>query len=116
MALRAAGQSKRGAVFTSKRGQTDGSRRSGRELGDDERRGGAGNMRIFSGARRLRLSLAAAFVLTLALLALVGPFSGGATAADTCTDSWKAAVSGDWNTATNWSTNAVPTSGDDACI
>jgi fibronectin-binding autotransporter adhesin len=33
-----------------------------------------------------------------------------------CTDSWKAAVSGNWDTATNWSTGAVPGSGDVACI
>ncbi|MGA2211498.1 MAG: hypothetical protein ABSH30_17935, partial [Acidimicrobiales bacterium] len=34
----------------------------------------------------------------------------------TCTDSWKAATSGLWNTATNWSTGSVPTSTSAACI
>jgi hypothetical protein len=34
----------------------------------------------------------------------------------TCTDSWKTATSGLWNTATNWSTGAVPTSSSAACI
>ena len=34
----------------------------------------------------------------------------------TCTDSWKTAASGAWNTATNWSTGAVPTSTDNVCI
>jgi hypothetical protein len=33
-----------------------------------------------------------------------------------CTDSWKKAESGDWSTAANWSTGAVPTSADNACI
>jgi hypothetical protein len=34
----------------------------------------------------------------------------------TCTDSWKTAASGQWSVAANWSTGAVPTSSDNACI
>jgi fibronectin-binding autotransporter adhesin len=33
-----------------------------------------------------------------------------------CTDSWKTATSGNWDTATNWSTGVVPGSSDTACI
>jgi hypothetical protein len=33
-----------------------------------------------------------------------------------CTDSWKKAQSGDWDTAADWSTGSVPTSSDNACI
>ncbi len=33
-----------------------------------------------------------------------------------CTDSWKAATSGAWTTAANWSTGVVPTSSDNVCI
>ena len=33
-----------------------------------------------------------------------------------CTDSWKTAASGPWNTPGNWTTGAVPTSTDNACI
>ena len=33
-----------------------------------------------------------------------------------CTDSWKTATSGNWDTPTNWSTGAVPGSSDVACI
>jgi hypothetical protein len=39
-----------------------------------------------------------------------------AAAASACTDSWKTAASGNWNVGANWSTGAVPGSGDDACI
>jgi hypothetical protein len=34
----------------------------------------------------------------------------------TCTDNWKAAVSGHWSTASDWSTGVVPTSSDNVCI
>ncbi len=34
----------------------------------------------------------------------------------TCTDKWKAAVSGSWSTAADWSTGVVPTSSDNVCI
>jgi len=34
----------------------------------------------------------------------------------TCTDSWKVATAGLWNTAANWSTGSVPTSTSAACI
>ena len=33
-----------------------------------------------------------------------------------CTDSWAKPVSGEWNTAADWSTGKVPTSGDEVCI
>ncbi len=39
-----------------------------------------------------------------------------AHAQPTCTDSWANAVSGQWNTASNWSQNRVPASTDDVCI
>ncbi len=31
-------------------------------------------------------------------------------------DSWANPISGNWQTATNWSTGAVPTASDNACI
>ena len=34
----------------------------------------------------------------------------------TCSDSWKTAASGAWNTASNWSTGVAPTTMDNACI
>ncbi len=36
--------------------------------------------------------------------------------AATCNDSWVGSAGGDWNTASNWSTNSVPTSSSDVCI
>jgi hypothetical protein len=43
--------------------------------------------------------------------------SGSASATPpACTDSWKTATSGNWDTAANWSTGVVPGSADVACI
>ncbi|HTU31878.1 MAG TPA: hypothetical protein VMF07_20980 [Solirubrobacteraceae bacterium] len=42
--------------------------------------------------------------------------AGSAQAAPGCTDSWTNASGGSWDTATNWSTGAVPTSSDIVCI
>jgi hypothetical protein len=53
-------------------------------------------------------------LLAVALAGLGAVWSTAASAAG-CTDSWKTAVSGDWNTAGDWS-NGVPGSGDDVCI
>jgi hypothetical protein len=48
--------------------------------------------------------------------ALVIALSGGASATQTCTDSFTNALGGAWGTNGNWSNNAPPTAGDDACI
>ncbi len=62
----------------------------------------------------------AGIVLVLGMLAIP---AGAATAhatpktrALTCTDSWKAAVPGQWTDAANWNTGVVPTSSDNVCI
>jgi hypothetical protein len=71
----------------------------------------------------LRRSLRAlpACALVLSGLAITGASffvapSVASAAPPACTDSWKTAVSGNWDTATNWSTGAVPGSSDVACI
>ncbi len=46
---------------------------------------------------------------------LVAP-SVASAAPPTCTDSWRNPVTGNWDTASDWSTGAVPGSGDVACI
>ena len=43
-------------------------------------------------------------------------FAVSAGAAQACTDSWKAPVSGDWGDGAMWSTGKSPESGDDVCI
>ena len=54
------------------------------------------------------------FAITGASL-LVAP-SVASAAPPACTDSWKNPVSGNWDTASDWSTGAVPGSADVACI
>jgi len=63
----------------------------------------------------LAVSAVAAGSLAFVGSAVVAP--GVASAAPpACTDSWKTATSGNWDTATNWSTGVVPGSSDVACI
>ncbi len=71
----------------------------------------------------LRRSLRALPVCALVLsgLAITGASlfvapSVASAAPPTCTDSWKNPVTGNWDTASDWSTGAVPGSGDVACI
>jgi hypothetical protein len=71
----------------------------------------------------LRRSLRAlpACALVLSGLAITGASffvapSVASAAPPACTDSWKTAASGNWDTAANWSTGSVPGSGDVACI
>jgi hypothetical protein len=54
-----------------------------------------------------------AAIMTLAI-AVAG--TGTARAAGTCTNSWKAAVNGDWSEAAKWSTGSVPSSSAEVCI
>ena len=49
-------------------------------------------------------------------VAALTPAAGVHPEVTTCTDTWKAAVSGLWTTAANWSTGIVPTSSDNVCI
>jgi hypothetical protein len=60
--------------------------------------------------------LAIALVTLAAMLAIAVSDTGIARAAGTCTDSWKAAVSGNWSEPAKWSTGSVPSSSDEACI
>jgi hypothetical protein len=60
------------------------------------------------------MTKARAFFLCLVTLASLAVLVSNAEAA--CTDSWKLSVSGDWGTASNWSTGQVPVSTDDVCI
>ena len=60
--------------------------------------------------------LGVALVTVAMTLAIAVSGTGAARAAGTCTDSWKAAVNGDWSEAKKWSTGSVPTSSDEVCI
>lgn len=53
-------------------------------------------------------------VLLLAMAVVALPAS--ASAESICTDTWVGASTGTWQTASNWSTSATPTSTDVACI
>jgi hypothetical protein len=59
-------------------------------------------------------------VFTVALIAAITTLAiavaGTARAAGTCTNSWKAAVNGDWSEAAKWSTGSVPSSSAEVCI
>ncbi|MGA7416758.1 MAG: hypothetical protein WB765_12785, partial [Acidimicrobiales bacterium] len=71
--------------------------------------------------RALRPVLAAVLVAGGCTLGVAGAvlLSESPAGAATCNDSWVGSVgsaSGDWNTASNWSTNSVPTSSSDVCI
>ncbi len=59
-------------------------------------------------ARKLGLALT-----IVALLAICAPAASNASG---CTDSWTNAAGGSWFTPGNWSTKAVPSSTDEACI
>jgi Big-like domain-containing protein/List-Bact-rpt repeat protein len=61
-------------------------------------------------ARRIKWVIAVS-----AVVAIGGLFVGSAPAAG-CGDSWVNAAGGAWETGSNWSTNAPPTSGQYACI
>ncbi len=67
-------------------------------------------MATTSPARRIGLLAA---LLTVALL-IVGP--ANAAAEPLCTDTWTGPSEGSWQTASNWSANAVPTSSDVVCV
>ncbi|MFN8025839.1 MAG: hypothetical protein U0W40_05610 [Acidimicrobiia bacterium] len=59
------------------------------------------------------------FLVTLFLLGAAAiAFLDGSPRAEAlvCTKSWAAAVSGDWDTAANWTGGTVPTGADDVCI
>jgi hypothetical protein len=65
----------------------------------------------------LGAALATGVVAALPVCAIVGPLvSHAAAASPTCTDQWKSAVSGSWDTAADWSTGKVPAASDVACI
>ena len=55
-------------------------------------------------------------IIGLALILLAGVFLLPAVARAECTTTWVGPVEGTWSTAANWSTKAVPTSADIACI
>jgi fibronectin-binding autotransporter adhesin len=61
-------------------------------------------------ARVRTIGIAAAAVLTLIIWAPAAANASG------CTDSWTNTAGGSWFTPGNWSTKAVPTSSDEACI
>ncbi len=63
----------------------------------------------------LALSGIAAGSATFIGSALIAPGTAGATP-PACTDSWKTAASGTWDTAADWSTGSVPGPSDVACI
>lgn len=56
------------------------------------------------------------YVVTLAALAVCVAAPASALAEPVCTDSWTGASSGEWQEASNWSSKAVPTSSDVACL
>ena len=68
--------------------------------------------------RALRPVLAAVLVAGGCSLGVAGAvlLSESPASAATCNDSWVGSAGGDWNTASNWSTNSVPTSSSDVCI
>jgi hypothetical protein len=68
--------------------------------------------------RTLRVSVVGALAaggLTIGAGLVLAPTPASALG-PACTDSWKAPVSGNWDTAADWSTGAVPGAGDVACI
>jgi fibronectin-binding autotransporter adhesin len=67
------------------------------------------------GRAQIRLGLRSTGLMLLISTLLVLWLAHAAQAAS-CTDSWKTAVSGNWDTAGDWSTGAVPTSSDNVCI
>lgn len=70
---------------------------------------------LHGGARFGRGLQSAGLIIVIATVMVLSQ-SSAARAADVCSNSWKAAVSGNWNTAADWSKNAVPTSADSVCI
>lgn len=80
-------------------------------------------MRRASRPWRLAMAALPPLIGAFLMLGLSGPSVAALTPAagvhpevTTCTDTWKAAVSGLWTTAANWSTGIVPTSSDNVCI
>ncbi len=64
----------------------------------------------------LGIVLAAALITAAATLVIAVSATGTAQAAETCTDSWKAPVNGDWKEPAKWSTGSVPSASDEVCI
>jgi RHS repeat-associated protein len=83
-----------------------------REIGGFARRCHAAN-RLSHDAQRGVFVVA----MTLAMLVVLGLFGPTKASAESiCTDSWVGANNGSWQTGSNWSNSAAPTSSDVACI
>jgi RHS repeat-associated protein len=71
-------------------------------------------VRLKVGSQGSALSRKAVWLAGLAFLALL--VVPGVASAATCTDTWEGPVEGSWQTPADWSSGAVPTSSDVACV